>query len=182
MPHDRVRQVAPGLVRRPGGRGQRLLVGPRQPVGRQRLAVLADRCDRKPAHAATGSPPARAGLGRLGRGSASRASASRYAASASSVFPVDLEQPGDGRQAPADLDRRRRAGPRLGRQRLPRRQHRPVRRQRILVAADLAVSSASSKFDRASARREAGRSPCPAGPRACRRSRPPTSAAGPAAP
>ena len=64
---DRVRQVAPGLGRRPGGGGQRLLVGPRQPVGRQRLGILADRGQeaaqprpagrqRRPAPPATRSP------------------------------------------------------------------------------------------------------------------------------
>ena len=37
---DRVRQVAPGVVGGFGGGGQRLLVGPRQPVGRQGVGGL----------------------------------------------------------------------------------------------------------------------------------------------
>ena len=49
-----------------------------------------------------------------------------------------FEQPCDRDQAPADVDLGQGAGPRLGRQRLTRRQDRTMRRQGVLVAADLA--------------------------------------------
>ena len=49
-----------------------------------------------------------------------------------------VQQDGDGQEAAADLDLRLGAGPRLPRQRLPRRQHRPMRRQCILLPPDLA--------------------------------------------
>ena len=135
---DRVRQVAAGVVRGPGGGGQRLLVGPRQPVGRQRVGGLA-RARAGASPAATGRPPAPpAPPGRNppgppaatptgGRSPAPRPSSpSLRAAQATAVRlrPTSTFVAG--------------VGPRLGRQRLPRRQHRPVRRQRVLLAADLA--------------------------------------------
>ena len=153
------------LGRGPGGRGQRLLVGPRQPVRRQRLVGPGRSSDRsQPIRDRQAASAARAS-GDSAAGPASSASASRYVASASSVFPVDFEQPGDRRQAPADVGRRRRAGPRLGRQRLPRRQHRPVRRQRVLLAADLAgqLGQLEVRPPPAPAARP-GPSPCRAGP------------------
>ena len=55
---------------------------------------------------------------------------------ASSVLPVASSRPATAiRLRPTSTSPR--AGPRLGRQRLARRQHRPVRRQGVLLAADL---------------------------------------------
>ena len=180
---DRVRQVAAGVVRGPGGRGQRLLVGPRLPVGRQRrrrsgrswtgASPAAIRQAASAARAA-GSEPAGPGQQRLrprGRPPAPRRSS------------PSLRAGGDGGQAPADVGRRRGAGPGSAAS-----ASRAASTARCAASASslrptLPVRSASSKFDAASARRDGRRpSPCPAGPRACRRSRLPTSAAGRAAP
>ena len=117
--------------------------------------------------AATGSPPARpAPRGVCAAGPASRDSASAVGRQRLVRLAGRSEQPGDGRQAPADVDRRRGAGPRLGRQRLPRRQHRPVRRQRVLACGRPCRSAPPARSSTApapAARR--GPSPCPAGRR-----------------
>ena len=180
---DRVRQVAAGLVRGPGGGGQRLLVGPRQAVGRQRLGGLARRWTGA-SPAATGRPPARpAPPGRHPAGPASSDSGRAVGRQRLVGLAGRFEQAGDGRQAAADVGRRRGVGPRLGRQRLaapPAPRGAPPARPPCGRPCRSARPARSSPAPAPAAR--PGRSPCPAGPRACRRSRRPTSAAGRAAP
>ena len=142
-------------VGRPGVGGQRLLVGPRQPEHRQRLVDLAGAGRSQPSRDRQAASAARAD-GSAPAGPASSDSDRAVGRDRLVRLARPLEQGGHGRQAPADVDRHRGVGPRLGRHRLPRRQHRPVRRQSVLgLRPTFSVSSASSKFACASARREA---------------------------
>ena len=117
MPIDRLRQVAPRLVRRPRrprpAPPGRTAPGDTPPAPPRLGRSVRSRSHPRPAArqrgARRGSTPDR--TGQQGLGLAIRPQ--RLVG-----LPRRLEQPGDRRQAPADLDRRRRAGPRLGRQRL----------------------------------------------------------------
>ena len=173
-----VRQVAAGLVVAsgpPSASGR--LRSPGQPVGRQRLgraAAVLERSQPEPrpavrqadrAAAASGVGSRRgspAGRGLAGRPPAPRPSAGR------------LQQPGDGRQAPATSTAVAGSAPGV-RPPAPRGAASTcaVQRQRVLLAADLSRQLGHLEV-RLPERppRGAGRSPCPAGARACRRSRP----------
>ena len=126
------------------------------------------------AAAPAGSEPARP---------ASSDSDRRYAASASSVFPVASSREATAVRLRPTSTFTLGVSPRLGRQRLPCRQHRPVRRQRSLRGGrpcESAQPARSSIAPAPAARRSP--SPCPEGRRACRKNPTPTSTAGCAAP
>ena len=100
---DGVRQVVAGVVGGLGSGGQRLLVGPRQPVGRQGLGGLARGLE-EPAH----SRPAGRQRGPRRRVGARRAGQQRLRPPVGRQRLVRLagrfEQPGDRDQAAADVD------------------------------------------------------------------------------
>ena len=136
---DRVRQVAPGLGRRPGGGGQRLLIGPRQAVDRQRIVVAArgveQPAETRPAVRQDG--PHRGGL-RDRRGQLDQQGL-RLAVRRLGLVGLAgrLQQTGDGRQAAPDVGLDLQVGRRFGRQRLAGGEDLPVSRQRVLLLADL---------------------------------------------
>ena len=151
---DRVRQVAAGRGRGPGGGGQRLLVGPRLPEGRQRVGGLA-RVRREVRPAATGSPPAPpAPPGRCPPGRASSDSDRRYVASASPVFPVASSSPATSVRLRPTSTVAAASAPGSAAS-----ASRAASTARCAFSASslpptLPVRSASSKFDAASARRD----------------------------
>ena len=134
---DGVRQVAAGVVGGFGSVGQRLLVGPRQPEGRQGVGGLA-RGLQEPTHLRTAGRQ-RGPRRRIGTRRAGQQRLQPPAGRQSLVRLADRsEQPCDRDQASGDVDLGHDAGRRLGRQCLTRRQHSTMRRQGILGAADLA--------------------------------------------
>ncbi len=181
-PEDRVRQVVAGVVGGLGSGGQRLLVGPRQPVGRQGVGGLARGLSGANPFA-TGSPPARpAPTDRHPPGRpAATPTAGRTPAprpSCRSLRAALRPRSGCGRRRPWP---RRRPPARPPAPREPPAPHdAPPGRPRCGRPCPSGRPARSWTAPGPAARR--CRSPCRAGRRACRRSPRPISRAGRAAP
>ena len=156
---------------------------PRPPICHQRLLVLADRGQE-------GKPSEPRQRGQLGAPASGDPGAGRPAgprphdtSPAPVGLPRRLEQPGDRHQAPADLRRRRRVRP-PARPPAPAAPPAPTGAPPARPPCGRPWRSAPPARIRPRQRppRRRRPSPCPAAPRACRRTRRPTSAAGPAGP
>ena len=133
---DRVAQLPAGQRRSAGGRDQLLLVGAGHAVSGQRLVILADRGQKAP-HPRPAGGQRGAGLRRARRRPGEQAFGLPVGGQRLVGLAGRLEEPGDFRQAAADLGLCRGLGPRLGGEFAAHRQDRAVRGQCVRVASHL---------------------------------------------